>query len=141
MAIVFSIFYLFLIGIALAAQTSQPAANTGVKWESRAAVDRPAPPSVETFFALPPGFQTEPDLDENVPALAPGGKIVKRRQGPFTLFPGNQVERELQWIPITELPCKDCYITAIQGGLEFEDGTPAYVDSGAFLQVSVQSLP
>jgi hypothetical protein len=93
------------------------------------------PPNAEVFFDLPSGFKIEPDIDEKQPPLATGGKIVKIRQGPFTVAPGNQVESEKQWIAPAELPCVNCYITAIQGGLEFEDGSPAYVDSGAFLQV------
>lgn len=32
-----------------------------------------------------------------------------------------------------ETPCKDCYITAIQASLEYEDGTSANVDTGAWL--------
>jgi hypothetical protein len=135
MTLIFSFIYFLLIGITVATQRFQQVAGSDEDSKSRAAIQQPSPPNTETFFALPPGFQTEPDLDEDVPALAPGGKIVKRRQGPFTLFPGEQVEHEAQWIPVTQLPCKDCYITAIQGGLEFEDGSPAYVDSGAFLQV------
>ena len=33
------------------------------------------------------------------------------------------------------MPCNHCYVTALQAGVEFEDGSPANVDKGAMLQV------
>jgi hypothetical protein len=92
------------------------------------------------LFPLPKGYQTESDLDEKKPAVAAGGKVVKVRQGPFRIEPGKQLSPDLQWNAEPQMPCKDCYVTAIQGGLEYEDGTPAELDTGAMLQVSVQTV-
>jgi hypothetical protein len=90
---------------------------------------------IQEYFPLPDGYQTQSGIDEKKPAVAAGGKIVKIRQGPFKIIAGEQISSEDQWIPQPELPCKDCYITAIQGDLEYEDGTPAALDKGAMLQV------
>jgi hypothetical protein len=87
------------------------------------------------LFPLPKGFQVEPDLDENKSAIATGGKVVKIRQGPFKVEPGQQLSSELQWDAGPQMPCRDCYLTAIQGGLEYADGTPAELNTGAMLQV------
>jgi hypothetical protein len=133
--------FLLALGIGVKAQGQYKASRPNDKSQSTirafgaASNAKNLPPNTEVFFDLPPGFNVEPDIDEKQPPVAIGGKIVKIRQGPFTVAPGEQLESEKQWIAPINLPCLDCYITAIQGGLEFEDGTPAFVDSGAFLQV------
>ena len=35
-------------------------------------------------------------------------------------------------VPAFEMPCSDCYVTAIQLGLEYENGRVANVDTGAW---------
>jgi len=92
-------------------------------------------PSPNELYPLPQGFKIEPDLDTSKKPSTPRAKIVKIRQGPFKLAPGKQVDTMQQWIPEPEIPCRDCYITAIQGGLEFKDGKAAHADDGAMLQV------
>src|ERR1700759_1397626 len=75
------------------------------------AVGTTSPVEVQEFFPLPKGFQAEAVLDEQRPALAAGGKVIKIRQGPFKVAPGRQVPSIDQWIPEPTLPCKDCYLT------------------------------
>jgi hypothetical protein len=61
---------------------------------------------------------------------------VKIRQGPFSVPVGKTIKDDDQWIAEPKMPCNYCYVTAIQAGLEFEDGSPANTDQGAMLQVS-----
>lgn len=56
----------------------------------------------------------------------PGAKFVKRYHGPYTLHAGTMFDGFAVEAP----PCKDCYITAMQAGLENPDGTKANIDSG-----------
>ena len=87
--------------------------------------------STNTLFPLPDGFKVEPELDMKKPPVTPGAKYIKLRQGPY-MIPANTTLPG-QFLIELDIPCKDCFITAIQGGLEFEDGTPAHVDHGAVL--------
>jgi hypothetical protein len=66
------------------------------------------------------------------PPRTQGAKYVKIRQGPYQV--AANTTRPGEFIIVLEKPCKSCFITAIQGGLEFEDGTPAHVNHGAVLQ-------
>jgi hypothetical protein len=87
-------------------------------------------------FDLPDDFQVEAALDASKPPKTPGARFVKVRQGPFTIAVGQSVSEEEQWIAEPKMPCNHCYVTALQAGVEFEDGSPANVDKGAMLQVS-----
>jgi len=98
-----------------------------------------APPAqlvAHPSFDLPDDFQVEPALDASKPPKTPGARFVKVRQGPFTIAVGQTVTEEEQWIAEPKMPCNHCYVTALQAGVEFEDGSPANVDKGAMLQVS-----
>jgi hypothetical protein len=86
-------------------------------------------------FDLPDDFQVEPGLDGSKTPKTPGARFVKVRQGPYTIAVGQSVTEEEQWIAEPKMPCNHCYVTALQGGVEFEDGSPANVDKGAMLQV------
>ena len=77
----------------------------------------------------------EPGLDASKQPKTPGARFVKVRQGPFTVAVGKSVREEEQWIAEPKMPCNHCYVTALQAGLEFENGSPATVDKGAMLQV------
>lgn len=65
----------------------------------------------------------------------PNGKMVKIRYGPFTI-PANAM-----FAPLPELaggvkiekPCEECYLGKFQGGLEYEDGSEANVDTGMYM--------
>ncbi|RDI80934.1 hypothetical protein Vi05172_g9131 [Venturia inaequalis] len=74
------------------------------------------------------GIIFEPDLIPGQPGKD-GGQIKKTRIGPITIPPGATLNR-----PVVNFapPCKDCLVTAIQLGLEYEDGKSANVDSGAW---------
>jgi hypothetical protein len=50
------------------------------------------------------------------------------RLGPYTVKPGVSMELPIDFAA----PCSDCYITAIQLGLEYPDGRVANVDTGAW---------
>jgi hypothetical protein len=65
----------------------------------------------------------------------PAGKLVKLRYGPFTLPPNSMVSALPEQVggPKIHTPCKECYLGAFQGGLEYEDGSEANVDTGAYL--------
>jgi hypothetical protein len=88
----------------------------------------------DELFPLPAGFKTEPDLDPSKKSSTPGAKVVKLRQGPFKLTPNVELLQDEQFLTEPALPCTDCWITAIQGGLEFANGTAAHVEQGAMLQ-------
>jgi hypothetical protein len=74
------------------------------------------------------GVILEPDLVEGKPGKD-GGIVKKTRLGPYTVQPGTMLERP---VPMFAAPCKDCYITAMQLGLEYADGKRANVDTGAW---------
>jgi len=91
--------------------------------------------STNDLFPLPNGFKIMPDLDAAKQSTTPGAKMVKIRQGPFKVPAGGMVSEMEQWIPEPEMPCRDCYITAMQGTIEFADGNIANPDDGVMLQV------
>jgi hypothetical protein len=74
------------------------------------------------------GVIIDPDLVEGKPGKD-GGIVKKTRLGPYTVQPGAMLERP---VPMFPAPCKDCYITAMQLGLEYADGKIANVDTGAW---------
>jgi hypothetical protein len=65
----------------------------------------------------------------------PAGKLVKVRYGPFTLPPNSifsALPEQAGGVKIHK-PCEQCYLGAFQGGLEYEDGTDANVNTGPYL--------
>jgi len=58
-----------------------------------------------------------------------GGKRVTIRHGTWNL-PANGMVTKMA--SMAKTPCKDCYVTAMQANLVYEDGSEANVDSGAW---------
>ncbi|PGG95888.1 hypothetical protein AJ79_09825 [Helicocarpus griseus UAMH5409] len=79
---------------------------------------------------LPADFYDEPDLDPSKPGKD-GATVTKIKYGPYTLEAMDMISNRPDLN--METPCKDCYITAIQANLEYEDGTTANVNTGAWL--------
>jgi hypothetical protein len=83
------------------------------------------------------GVIIEPDLVEGKPGVD-GAQVKKIRFGPYTMQPGQKREFPIGAFGISPsepgrpLPCTDCYITAMQLNLEYEDGKIANVDTGAW---------
>jgi hypothetical protein len=75
------------------------------------------------------GVIIEPDLVVGKP-VTPGGTVIKLRFGPWTVGSGKTTTKMISH----QSPCQDCYITAMQVNLEYEDGKEANVDTGAWLQ-------
>jgi hypothetical protein len=111
-------------------------AQGAVVFTKQGAVDAPRTAAAESneLFPLPAGFKIEPDLDASKKPSTPGAKVIKIRQGPFKLTPKVELLQDEQFLTDPLLPCTDCWITAIQGGLEFANGTAATVEQGAMLQ-------
>lgn len=66
---------------------------------------------------------------EDLPDNGPG--IIKVRYGPYTVRANSETS---PIILSMKKPCiSDCWITAMQGGLEYADGTVANADQGAWL--------
>jgi hypothetical protein len=93
-----------------------------------------------TSDAKPDGSQgviIEPDLELGKPGKD-GGIVKKIKFGPYKLQPGQKKEFPIGAFGLTPiepgrpLPCTDCYITAMQLNLEYEDGKIANVDTGAW---------
>jgi hypothetical protein len=66
----------------------------------------------------------------------PRGKLVKLRYGPYHLKPNAMYPSgpgDWRAAPPIGKPCKECFLGAFQGGIEYEDGTEANVDSGVYL--------
>lgn len=102
---------------------------------NRTPVDAPRMiPRTNELFPLPAGFKIEPDLDTSKTPSTPGASIIKIRQGPFRIASKIALAQDEQFLTDPQLPCTDCWITAIQGGLEFANGTAAHVEHGAILQ-------
>lgn len=81
------------------------------------------------LYELPAGFKVEPDLDARKP-VTPGARMVKIRNGPYIVGPN----RMFTLFAVLPMPCKDCFVTALMGDLEYENGTNANIESGAWLQ-------
>jgi hypothetical protein len=75
------------------------------------------------------GVIIEPDLVVGNP-VTPGGTVTKLRFGPFNVRSGKAATKLISH----QGPCRDCYVTAMQVNLEYENGIVANVDTGAWLQ-------
>jgi hypothetical protein len=99
-----------------------------------------ARPTIEDLQARPVDDVKLPEL---VPAKIkitdkpadPAGKLVKLRYGPLIVPPNSMfmvLPEEAGGVKIHK-PCEECYLGAFQGGLEYEDGSEANVDTGMYL--------
>ncbi|KAF1989224.1 hypothetical protein K402DRAFT_419033 [Aulographum hederae CBS 113979] len=80
---------------------------------------------------VPEGVFLEKHLSMQDTPKTPGAKMIKTRTGPFNL-------KSMEMVSSTprlrvDMPCTDCYLTAMEAGLELEDGTSVNIDSGAWL--------
>jgi hypothetical protein len=104
---------------------------------ARVAIALPAATDVSPeplkYVTLPPSVPQKIRVTDK-PA-DPAGKLVKMRYGPFKLPPNSVVSAlpEFAGGPKISKPCEECYIGAFQGGLEYEDGSEANVDTGMYL--------
>jgi hypothetical protein len=80
---------------------------------------------------IPPGVIIEPDLDPSKPPVTEGATLTKIRYGPYDIEAMGIIQNRPDLN--SETPCNDCYITALQASLEYENGTSANVDTGAWL--------
>ncbi|KAF2667299.1 hypothetical protein BT63DRAFT_414887 [Microthyrium microscopicum] len=84
------------------------------------------------------GIIIEPDLIEGAPGKD-GGLVKKIKFGPYTVPAGAKREFPIGAFGLTPiepgrpLPCTQCYITAMQLNMEYEDGKIANADTGAWL--------
>jgi hypothetical protein len=85
-----------------------------------------------TADATPDGRRGVILEDDLISPTTPGAKIVKRRHGPYSLRPGM-----FDWFAAEKLPCEKCFVTAMQGGLESENGTALNIQDGAWLHHTV----
>jgi hypothetical protein len=85
-----------------------------------------------TDIQLPPGVP--PKVLATGTPIDPAGKIVKMRYGPFKIAPGTMFQSVPSFVggPKIPKPCEECFITSLQGGMEYEDGSEANVDSGIY---------
>jgi hypothetical protein len=83
------------------------------------------------------GVILEPDLVPGKPGKD-GATVTKGRVGPFHVRPGRSQEYPI--LPF-QPPCVDCWITAMQLGLEYADGKEANTDTGAWYVVAYISAP
>jgi hypothetical protein len=79
------------------------------------------------------GVILEPDLVPGKPGKD-GAIVTKVRAGPFHVRSGWSQEYPILPFPP---PCVDCWITAMQLGLEYEDGKEANTDTGAWFVVTL----
>lgn len=97
--------------------------------------DEPLPGQDTT---IPPGVLIEPSLDLAEPPTTPGAKLTKIRYGPYSIPANGMLENKVQFN--IALPCRGCYIVALQAGLEYANGSEANIDSGAWLHHMVLAL-
>jgi hypothetical protein len=74
------------------------------------------------------GAIIEPDLVDGKTGKD-GGVVKAVKLGPYSLSPG-QTKKGI--VPAFALPCKDCYITAMQLTCEYPDGKEANINTGAW---------
>lgn len=80
----------------------------------------------EPETTIPDGFFIEPDLNPDK-IVTPGARIVDQLLGPYTIKAGaakNFFETNVK------MPCKNCWVTAAQGTLEYKDGSEANINTG-----------
>jgi hypothetical protein len=82
---------------------------------------------------LPPGVKSKILVTDK--PNDPAAKLVKIRHGPFIVPPNTLFQGlpEIAGGPKIAKPCDECFLGALQGGLEYEDGSEANADSDMFL--------
>jgi len=117
------------------------AVATTICFASAAELADPMPRKVDNIMGTTPdatpdgskGYIIEPDLVEGQP-LTPGATVKKLKFGPYYVGAGQTINRVvIPFLTGLTVPCKNCWITAMQHGLEYANGTTANVDSGAWL--------
>lgn len=94
-------------------------------------------PNPETEkYPLPQGLMFESPLRSR--ARTANSKLIQIRHGLLTIKSMTLVEN--QFLEDVPKPCNDCYITAIQGDLLYQDGSKANSNSGFWLRVSEPRL-
>ena len=86
---------------------------------------------------LPPDFNDEPDLDPSKPPTTEGATLTQIKYGPYEVEAMGMISNRFDFN--IEMPCENCFITALQANLEYEDGTTANVNTGAWLHHMVLS--
>lgn len=88
-----------------------------------------APQGKDATVTVPAGTQFEVPLNGTV--RTPGAKQVTRKYGPIKIGAMSMLENRLYFM--AEKPCSDCFVVAMQAGLEDETGTTINIDTGAWL--------
>ncbi|KAF1992296.1 hypothetical protein K402DRAFT_3214 [Aulographum hederae CBS 113979] len=70
------------------------------------------------------------------PRAPDGAKRVKISYGPYLLPAGGMTTRLLRG---GKAPCSNCYITGMEAGLEYQDGSIANIDTGSWLHHMVMT--
>lgn len=94
------------------------------------ASNQSAPSDPAAAFPLPSGFLEYSDLSTNGTPATPGSTVTKINYGPFSCSAQDMASTV---VANMKLPCTNCYLTAIQAGLEYPNGTVANSDTGAWL--------
>jgi hypothetical protein len=71
-------------------------------------------------------------VDDDLPE---GGNVVKLRYGPYMVRANSEANPIILNL---KKPCESCWVTAMQGGLEYADGKIANADTGAWLHHMVR---
>jgi hypothetical protein len=86
--------------------------------------------SAEGFQSGPPiTFETEPPLDGT--PKTPNAKFRRTKYGPITLAPNGHIDEYIQNVP---KPCEECFITAFQTEVVFQDLRKANINEGVQLR-------
>jgi hypothetical protein len=114
---------LWLVALTSIVSLSLAAQKAGTTLQIQPQDDIKLPPSVPAKIKL-----TDKPND-------PAAKLVKLRYGPFTVPPNSMFAPlpEMAGGPKIQKPCEECYLGAFQGGLEYEDGTDANVNTGMYM--------
>jgi len=85
---------------------------------------------------LPPGVFIQQKLSAN--ATTPGAQMAKIRYGPFALKPMQMIENQPYFS--NQMPCQNCFITAMEANLEDDAGKTININEGAWLHHMVLYL-
>jgi hypothetical protein len=93
---------------------------------------RPSPPFPSPYSTPDANsVRLEPDLPSSGPGLRDGATITKLRYGPYKVPALGMIESVFQFM--IAKPCTECYITAMQADMEYQDGRTAKTEDGAWL--------
>ncbi|KAE9975975.1 hypothetical protein EG328_002901 [Venturia inaequalis] len=86
------------------------------------------------------GVLIEPDLVEGKGGKD-GATVTKIKFGPYTVSSGQTLTKNLVGgLNGASVPCRGCYVVAMQHGMEYADGKTANVDTGAWLHHTEMSV-